>query len=216
MALAYNRAVRLAPVFFIPFLILQSCAQSSTNVNVTLVYGEEQAGYDGVSNARELIESNAAATSYRIMYRHDGLDAGTWVVQPKPAEPPFIVVNEQRFTIWEQAEAGGALITQAQISARSIPYRRKGLQIAIEFLQEFRDNTENQIRYFTVAYGCYTGPLDRGLTEEQFTNAMAQGIRIFAGRTCGACPSLDPDSRDQDHPQFTVANFATNSPPDCP
>ncbi len=189
-------------------MVSWSCARTTTNVTVTLRYGSEVDGINATSPARELIEG--LSTTVRVMYRYDKLDRNSWLVEPERALPTFIEQSGARRTLWEKATGQGLSFARtSSINVSGVPFAKRGFQMAIEFIQEFPVGTGNALQYYVVAYGCYEGPTDKDLTEAKLKSDLARGIKIYAGHSCGSCPSADPLSRDADNPNFTVDNLSS-------
>jgi len=198
---------------FLPIAVLAlvswSCARTSTSVRVNLVYGSEVDDRSFTSPARELIES--IDTTVRVMYRYNGLDRNSWLMEPDGAFPKFFqTTGGTRQTIWEKASGQGLSFNNtSSIDVSGVPYRKRGFKMAIEFIQAFPIGTGSGFDYYVVAFGCYEGPTDKILTEAKLKSDLARGIKIYAGHTCGECPTADPLSLNVDNPNFTVDNLQT-------
>ncbi len=204
--------IRLSKICLVGLsFVLNSCAQDTIDVRVKLVYGSEADGDAVTSPARIFIED--APTTARVMYRYDKLELGSWVVVPNAAFPTFIAEGDAKLTLWHKASGPGLRFDRTGfVDISSIPYRRKGFQMAIEFILEVSGipNTKNQ--YYIVAFACYSGPANDVLSEAKFREDMARGLRIYAGRSCGVCPGSEGE---QDNPAFTLENVTTNLPEAC-
>jgi hypothetical protein len=199
-------------------LVHSSCARQTFSSSVNLVYGSEVDDDVAVSAARELIEG--IPVTARVMYRYDGLDGGSWVLEPEEAFPTYIrLTGGGRKNVWEKASGSGFDFSdRGFLRIGDVPYGRRGFEMAVEFITPItvQASGRTEVRYYVIAFACFQGPSDRGLSESQFKKAMKDGLKIYAGRTCGECPSKEPGG---DNPAFTLANLqAPNAslPPVCP
>jgi hypothetical protein len=195
-----------------------SCARTSFDTSVTLVYGSEVDDGVDVSPAREILEGANGITA-RVMYRYQGLDLGSWIVEPVGAFPTFIRNSQGAVKlIWHKASGPGLDFLQTSfLRIGSVPYGRRNFQMAVEFIVPIEGPPpDGKVSYFVVAYACFEGPSDRGLSESDFKREMAKGLKVYAGRTCGSCPSAESESLRQDNPDITLSTLsAGTAPTDC-
>jgi len=197
---------------------LHGCADLTTDATATLRFPDEDSAVIGL-----LFDEDGffrVGTSVRVIFRYEGLPADRWVVDPPAAAPTFTTAQGAgggtAFAFfWQKASdtgfdpIGGG---QGFFRIKDIPIRRRALEIGVEFIQQFGSE------FFVVAYGCYLGPRNDPITEEQLqADLQNQGIFLFAGRTCGQC---SPNIREAafagiDNPAFTEAALAIAAPLAC-
>lgn len=193
---------------------LVSCASDSVDVNVNLVYGDSNAPIEDFFN---LAQEQGAQISYRLLYRYEGLD--TFQVNPGAAVSPQIPVAEDVFiTSWHLAASGGRISgNTTSVRFNGVPLNRRNLQIAIEFLfpVESEVNGVTITEFYVFAYGCFlVDDPSKTVTESYLKAQLANGIALYAGRTCGQCPPLE--FQNQNNPNFTIDELNFNPPfPAC-
>lgn len=211
-------------------LSVGSCADPTTNMNVTLLFPSVDSPvidvlYDRDPDTGQVIGVRAG-TTVRVLYQYQDLVTPTEsavIVDPRQAEPTISAVrllNGQTVIVtnWHKASAPGNSPQGASIESfvsLDIPLNRRALWVAVEFIQEFQDG------FFVVAYGCTGSELAQPVSEEDFRTILSRGIEIYAGRTCGECiPTIgeqqfDPSGNTPNNPAFTLENLSQNAPREC-
>ena len=156
-----------------------------------------------------------------MMYRFDdgNLGQNEWYFRPSAAAPTFnmVQVNGKAVPAYNMHKASNRGYLPQDLGNSSIRFstdgirlNAKGFEMAIEFIQQYSTG------YFVVAYGCFIADQDHVLTESLFRQALAQlPLALYAGRTCGECPSLVTEYPNQDNPNFTLEALQTADPLEC-
>lgn len=205
-----------------------ACAQETAEFDVNLIYGDES---NDPTVVQDLIASGSI--SARILYSYEGLNGGTRV-EPLQAAPPRCDgcdPNQPEVTeiSWEKASNPGFDLIQNKVRVTGIPLNRRDLRIGIEFLKAitapivFSDPTSEEItEYYAVVRGCLRFNTNEPITKERLQSAFSQGIRLYAGRTCGICPPAEDEAFDSTTgaaihmDQFTVTDLNDDFlPPAC-
>lgn len=213
---------------------LLGCAQQSAEFDFELIYGED--GDDFI--VQDLINSGVTA---RVIFSYEGLQGGTRI-EPVEASPPRCDgcdpgQAEVTEIGWEKASNPGFSVNEdpnlppkEKIRVKGVPLNQRDLRVGIEFLKPItapvdpgNPDSLSLTEEFVVVRGCLR-PFDTNepITKDRLQSRMSEGIRLFAGRSCGTCPPSESEAFDQDTgapinmEQFTVADIEGGFlPPPC-
>lgn len=197
-------------------IFLIGCGGDKASMDVQLLYGSED------SPVREIFNKFGDLISARVIVSYEELQPGKigYIVEPPRASPTRYTVMEGQTvritTFWHKAVAAGFNPFESrQVRIPNVPLNKRRFRMAIEFLLQYRDTTTGSSQYFVVAYACFQGP-EKELSEEELRKRLKEGLFVYAGRTCGACPILEVEFAGQDAPGFTYEELSEKAPDICP
>lgn len=191
-------------------LFLTGCAENSVDLEASLIYPEN-------SKAQPIIEGFGSELSVRTVYFFQSETGSTGNTFPDFAKPTVSQIDSAEFLNWHKASGRGtSLENEAGLVLPRVPLNRSSLEIMIEFILpiESLPDSGGETQYFIVAYAC-TLIEDSKVTEVDLRDQLAQGLRVYTGRTCGRCPIDEAQYRNQDRDDVSfegLLNLEDGSP----
>lgn len=169
-----------------------SCAPDRASVSVNFEEGF-------TAEAENVLNLGEAEPSVRGYYTYTSLD-GFNTVQPLSAVPTGVFDQdgavEQIF--WGKAKGPG-FNYGPEVLLKGVPLDQLGLEIVIEFIIPLTISIGEEIesqQFYVAAYSCHRFGSDVRVDELTLEQGLNQMDTIYAGRSCGSCPTNLEDQSD--------------------